>query len=65
MRIDIFNPNIELLEPSTKDSYFEDIVMGYSIYTINRSDIILKEKLNFLKQFLIKSNLKSLFQIII
>ena len=48
-RIDIFNPNIELLEPSTKDSYFEDIVMGYSIYTINRSDIILKEKLNFLK----------------
>ena len=48
-RIDIFNPNIELLEPSNKDSYFEDIVMGYSIYTINRSDIILKEKLNFLK----------------
>ena len=48
-RIDIFNPNIELLEPSNKDSYFEDIVMRYSIYTINRSDIILKEKLNFLK----------------
>ena len=37
------------LNLSNKDSYFEDIVMGYSIYTINRSDIILKEKLNFLK----------------
>ena len=37
----IINPNIEALEPNTKNSYLEDIITGYEIYTINRSDIIL------------------------
>ncbi|MDC3097329.1 helicase-related protein, partial [Alphaproteobacteria bacterium] len=45
----IINPNIEALEPNTNNSYLEDIITGYEIYTINRSDIILKEKLNSLK----------------
>ena len=45
----IINPNIEALEPNTNNSYLEDIISGYEIYTINRSDIILKEKLNSLK----------------
>ena len=45
-KVVIINPNIEALEPNTNNSYLEDIISGYEIYTINRSDIILKEKLN-------------------
>ena len=57
----IINPNIETLEPNTNNSYLEDIISGYEIYTINRSDIILKEKLNSLKAIYNQINTKTPF----